>query len=56
MDWIFGLVLMLIGQVGVLCMCDKDLVRSWNDWVIDWGAGLGLVAYGFGLLVFLGKI
>lgn len=56
MDWIFGLVLMLIGQVGVLCMCDRDLVRSWDGQTIDWVASLGLVFYGLGLLVFLGKL
>lgn len=53
MDWIFGLVLMLIGQVGVLCMCDRDLCRSWDDWTIDLVASLGLGAYGIGLYVFL---
>ena len=56
MDWIFGLVLMVIGQAAVLCMCDKDLVRSWDDWVIDLVASLGLAAYGLGLLVLLGKL
>lgn len=56
MDGLFGLFLMLIGQVGVLCMCDKDLVRSWDDWVIDSVASLGLAFYALGFLVFLGKL
>lgn len=56
MDWIFGLALMVIGRVGVLCMCDRDLVRSWDDWIIDTVASLGLASYGLGLLVFLGKL
>lgn len=56
MDWIFGIVLMAIGQMGVLAMCDKDLCRSWDDWTIDLVASLGMVTYAIGLLVFLGKL
>lgn len=56
MDWLFGLFLMVIGQAGVLCMCDKDLVRSWDSWIIDTVASFGLGFYGLGLLMFLGKL
>jgi len=56
MDWLFGLFLMVIGQAGVLCMCDRDLCRSWDNWVIDIVASLGLAFYALGFLVFLGKL
>lgn len=56
MDWLFGLFLMVIGQAGVLTMCDVCKRPEWNDWVIDLVASLGLAFYGLGLLVFLGKI
>lgn len=56
MDWLFGLFLMLIGQIGVLCMCDRDLCRSWDNWVIDMVASLSSGTYAIGLLVFLGKL
>ena len=52
MDWLFGLFLMVIGQAGVLCMCDRDLCRSWDDWVINIVASLGLGFYALGFLVF----
>jgi len=56
MDWIFGLVLMVIGRAVVLCMCDRDLCRSWDDWAIDIVASFGIGFYGLGLLIFLGKL
>lgn len=53
MDWLFGLFMMLVGQIGVLCMCDRDLCRSWDSWVVDAVASLSLAVHGIGLYVFL---
>ena len=53
MDWLFGLFLMVIGQAGVLTMCDVCKRPEWSDWVVDAIASLSLAVHGIGLYVFL---